>query len=224
MSCSKKPPDHAVKWHDPLTASQRQRLAPLPATFYRRPTAAVAQDLLGCLLVRHLGRQWLIGRIVEVEAYGGADDPASHAFRGPTRRNRSMFGSAGRAYVYFTYGNHYCLNVVCEKNGVPGAVLIRALEPLCGLAKMARRRRVDRLRELCSGPGKICQALQIDRREDGIPLFRGALRLCSPLERKDQSVLRSPRIGISQAQTALLRFSLAGSPFLSRPARRPQGS
>ena len=153
------------------------------------------------------------GLIVETEAYGGAEDPASHAFRGPTDRNRAMFGEPGLAYVYFIYGNHFCLNVVAHAPQAAGAVLIRALEPRWGLDTMRSRRGpsiTDRL--LASGPGRLCQALGIDRRHYGLG-FDGELRLSAG---EPVPVAASPRIGIRHAADRPLRFTIPGNRYLSR--------
>ena len=138
----------------------------------------VARALLGRVLVSEVDGERVSGRIVEVEAYRGAHDPASHAFRGPTPRNRPMFGLPGRTYVYFTYGMHHCLNLVCEPMGSPAAVLIRALEPLTGLDTMRARRRLkplDPIERLTRGPGCVAQALGVDRRHSGLELSGPAL-------------------------------------------------
>ena len=133
-----------------------------PREFYARGTVKVAKGLLGKRLVRVRGKNRMVGRIVEVEAYRGFDDPASHAFRGLTPRNAPMFGEAGHAYVYFTYGNHYCLNITTQDVGTPGAVLIRAIEPLEGLGTMRRLRPKVPDSNLANGPGKLTKALGID--------------------------------------------------------------
>src|SRR6266404_9653319 len=160
-----------------VAAAQLRKLRPVPRLFYDRDPKLVAPELLGKILIRRQGRKLLAGRIVEVEAYLGEDDPASHAFRGATDRNRVMFGPPGFAYVYFTYGMHYCVNVTCLKEGTAGAVLIRALEPLAGMEEMAINRdlnlsleteHVRVLRALTSGPARLCEALAITRtRDDG---------------------------------------------------------
>ncbi len=135
----------------------------LPRSFFEDYTPSVARRLLGQLLVRRIGRRLLSGRVVEVEAYRGRGDPASHAYRGETPRNRVMFGEAGKAYVYFTYGFHHCLNVKTERKGVAGAILVRALEPLEGIELMKKNRGREEVRELANGPGKLTQSLKIDR-------------------------------------------------------------
>ena len=172
----------------------------------------VAPALIGVtLLVDGAG-----GRIVEVEAYD-REDPASHGYRGRTERNASMFGPPGRAYVYRSYGIHWCLNLVCEGEGVPNAVLVRALEPTNGLDVMSRRRGLDDPRLLCSGPGRLCQALAVTREHDGLPLDRPPFELLASEQPAD--VISGPRIGISRAAELPWRYGEAGSKFLSRPLR-----
>lgn len=189
----------------------------LPASFYARPTPVVARRLLGHVLVSEVGGRLTAGRIVETEAYLGPDDPASHGYRARrTRRNASMFERPGTAYVYFTYGMHWCLNAVTEREGFPAAVLIRALQPLEGLATMRRRRHSSSDRELCSGPAKLCQALGVTGREDGVSLTRGRLRIVRQRSRQRDAIIVTPRIGITRAVDWPLRFSIAGSPWVSR--------
>jgi len=169
----------------------------------------VAPDLIGVtLLVDGVG-----GRIVEVEAYD-QEDPASHGHRGRTPRNASMFGPPGHAYVYRSYGIHWCLNLVCGDEGVPEAALIRALEPTAGIEEQQRRRGTDDLRALCSGPGKLCQALAITREHDGLALDRAPFRL---QERRDvPEIVTAPRIGITRATELSWRYLEAGSRYVSR--------
>ena len=189
----------------------------LPASFYARPTPVVARRLLGHVLVSDVGGRRTAGRIVETEAYLGPDDPASHGYRARrTRRNASMFERPGTAYVYFTYGMHWCLNAVTEREGIPAAVLIRALEPLDGLPTLRRRRRNAADRELCSGPAKLCQALGVTGREDGAPLTRGRLRIVRQGSRQRYAIIVTPRIGITRAVDWPLRFLIEGSPWVSR--------
>lgn len=192
--------------------------SPLPRAFYSRETIHVARDLLGMRLVREIGRRQLIGRIVETEAYRGADDPASHAARGMTGRNEVMFGPPGHAYVYFTYGMHFCFNIVAHKSTLPGAVLVRAIEPLEGLDYMARRRGRTNLRYLANGPGKVTEAFAIARLLNGHDLtIPSQLHLMEGTLRTGERVARSRRIGIGSNDTRLWRFYVRSNPFVSRP-------
>jgi DNA-3-methyladenine glycosylase len=157
------------------------------------------------------------GRIVEVEAYDH-EDPASHGYGGRTERNASMFGPPGHAYVYRSYGIHWCLNLVCEAEGVPSAVLVRALEPTHGLDTMRARRGLDDPRLLCSGPGRLCQALGVTREHDGLPLERPPFEL-RPRDREVE-VVAGPRVGITRAADLPWRYADAGSRFVSRSVPR----
>ena len=182
---------------------------PLPPAFFAQPVVALARALLGCtLLADGVG-----GRIVETEAYD-RDDPAAHSFGGRTPRNAAMFGPVGHAYIYRSYGLHWCLNVVGGETG-GSAVLIRALEPTHGVAVMAARRGVTTPRLLCGGPGRLAQALGLDGALDGASLARPPFVLRPGEPRED--VIAGPRIGISKAADRPWRFGLAGSRFLSRP-------
>ncbi len=199
----------------------------LPRSFYARPTLQVARDLLGCWVVRESPEGIAAGRIVEVEAYRGEDDPACHAAAGRTARNQVIYGPPGMAYVYFTYGMHYCLNVVTEREGFPAAVLVRALEPTLGLDLMRARRGVDALASLTSGPARLTQALAVDARLNGHDLARAPLWLeaARPGERKGR-IRRGPRVGIRVGIDRLWRFAWAGHPCVSRsraasPRRSP---
>ena len=184
----------------------------LDRRFFARSVHAVAPDLIGAtLLVDGVG-----GRIVEVEAYD-QEDPASHAFRGPTARNAVMFGPAGYAYVYRSYGIHWCLNFVCDEPDRAEAVLIRALEPTDGLDTMRVRRGVEAERSLCSGPGKLCQALGLTGGHNGSPLDEPPFELRA--REHPLPIVSGPRIGITRAVDRSWRYGLAGSPFLSRPFR-----
>jgi DNA-3-methyladenine glycosylase len=187
-------------------------LRPLQREFFARSVHAVAPELIGCtLLVDDVG-----GRIVEVEAYDG-EDPASHGFHGQTARNRSMFGPPGQAYVYRSYGVHWCLNLVCDLEGRAEAALVRALEPTEGIDVMRARRGLEDERLLCSGPGRLCQALGITREHDGLALDGPPFALLSAPEEVD--VVRGPRVGITRAADLPWRYVLAGSRFLSRSLR-----
>jgi DNA-3-methyladenine glycosylase len=187
-------------------------LRPLGREFFARSVHEVAPELIGTmLLVEGVG-----GRIVEVEAYDGGD-PASHGYRGPTERNRSMFGPPGHAYVYRSYGIHWCLNLVCGREGVAEAALVRAVEPMQGLDAMRARRGLEDERLLCSGPGRLCQALAVTREQDGLRLDQPPFALLEPGESPE--VVRGRRVGISQAADVPWRYALAGSRFLSRALR-----
>ncbi len=190
--------------------------ASLPLSFYRRPVAVVARELLGCRLVSDVDGVRTAGVVVETEAYGGSDDPASHAATrsGRTDRNAAMFGPAGRAYVYRSYGVHWCMNVVTGGEGDPQAVLLRALAPLEGVEAMARRR--GREAALTAGPGRLCQALAITGALYGHDLSRPPLRLLPGTPVPDEAVAVSGRIGIRHATERLLRFHVRGDPNVSR--------
>lgn len=181
----------------------------------------LAKALLGQVLVRRLeDGQELAGKIVEVEAYLGIQDRAAHSFGGRrTARNASMWGDGGHAYVYFTYGMHWCVNVVADREGVPTACLIRALEPLEGIEEMRQRRRREREVDLCSGPAKLTQALDVDRKLDGADLVESTELYIVRGPRSRQQIGRSPRIGVAYAKEWArkpLRFFLAGNPHVSR--------
>lgn len=170
---------------------------PLARRFYARDSRALAPLLLNKVLVRGTGPDRITARIVEVEAYAGAQDPASHAFRGPTPRNETMFGPPGRLYVYFTYGMHWCANVVCGNDGEASAVLLRAAAPLAGLDTMRRRRGPDRTdRELCAGPARLAQAFGITGADDNADLIRGDLRILDDATPPPTRPGRSVRIGL----------------------------
>lgn len=197
--------------------SRPRRLRRLPRTFFARPTLTVARALLGCYLVHESPRGRTVGRIVEVEAYRGPRDPASHAHR-RTPRSEVMWGPPGTAYVYFSYGSHACMNVVTEREGRAGAVLLRALEPVDGLALMRRRRRTHYLRLLASGPGRLTQAMGITLRDNRADLTTSPVYVARR-DRRPRAVAATPRIGISVATAVKWRFVERESTFLSRPVR-----
>lgn len=180
---------------------------------FARSVHDIAPELIGAeLYVDGVG-----GMIVEVEAYD-QEDPAAHSYRGRTQRNASMFGPPGHAYVYRSYGIHWCLNFVCEREGVASAVLIRALEPLAGLETMRARRGVEPERLLCAGPGRLCQALAVTREHDGLALDEPPFELRS--RTREVEIAVGPRIGITRAAEQPWRYGLAASAFLSRPFGR----
>ena len=193
----------------------------LSRSFYDRDPRLVGPDLLGKILVRREGRELLTGRIVEVEAYLGADDPAAHASIGKTNRNAVLFGPPGYAYVYFIYGNHYCLNVSCLPDGTPGGILFRALEPLQGLERMHELRGTEQgsdLRRLTSGPGRMAAAFGITReRDNGKNLTAGKSDLYIADDgTPPPQVLITKRIGITKAADMPLRYIVAGNRFVSK--------
>jgi DNA-3-methyladenine glycosylase len=188
----------------------------LGRAFYGRATVDVARELIGAVLVC----DGAAGRIVEVEAYLGAEDGAAHASRGLTRRTRVIFGPPGHAYVYRIYGLHWCLNLVAEPEGVPGCVLIRALEPVAGLGEMRRRREVEEEHRLCAGPGMLTQALGIGESDNGVDVTAGRLTVRAGSSRAGSGkpvIMATPRIGITKCVDWPLRFVERGSRFASRP-------
>ncbi|MBI5066126.1 DNA-3-methyladenine glycosylase [Candidatus Woesearchaeota archaeon] len=186
-------------------------LKTLPKSFFNKSTIEIARNLLG----KYLVHKNLVGKIVETEAYL-KNDPASHAFKGKTERNKSVFGKPGISYVYFTYGMHYCFNVVTNK-GFGEAILIRALEPVEGVEVMKKNRKTNDLKNLCSGPAKLTIALEITRNEDGADLLskNSDLKLMQG-KKENFKIVSTQRIGISQAKEKLLRFYIKGSEFVSR--------
>lgn len=190
---------------------------PLARAFYERDTVRVARELLGTILVRTNGHTVLRGVIVETEAYRGEGDPASHAYRGPTKRNAVMFGPAGHAYVYFTYGMHYCLNVTTEPTGNPGAVLIRAAQPTSAIEQMKKRRRTDQLRDLANGPAKLTQAFAVSRSLNGHDLTLGKkLFIVKGDSVEPLDIASTSRIGIRVGLEKPWRFFIRENPFVSK--------
>jgi DNA-3-methyladenine glycosylase len=201
------------------------RAATLPVSFFGRPADVVARELMGTLVISSVGRHPTVGRIVETEAYLGADDPASHGYRGRRNlHNFALFGPPGTWYVYRSYGLHWCANLVCGPEGKGGAVLLRALEPVRGRETMRTRRGGVDDRHLCSGPGKLCQALGITRELDGLPMAQSPV-VAVP-GGMELPVLVTPRVGITKAAEWPLRYLAAGSPYVSRgpAAGRETGS
>ncbi|MDW0141178.1 MAG: DNA-3-methyladenine glycosylase [Nitrososphaeraceae archaeon] len=191
------------------------------SSFYQRPTEVVAKDLVGKKLVRTIRNNKkhfrLAGIIVETEAYGYSDDLASHAYVGPTDRNKVMFGNVGRAYVYFTYGNHFCLNVSARRSKVEaGAVLIRGIEPVEGVELMRQFRPVDDIFSLTSGPGKLTQALNITSSLNGTDMTNPESEIYIESGKRPKDIVTTPRIGITRAMDKEWRFVDPSSPFISR--------
>jgi DNA-3-methyladenine glycosylase len=197
-----------------------RRAATLPVAFFDRDVTVVARELLGAVVVSRLDGGRTAGRIVETEAYLGRDDPASHGYRDRRNdRNAALFGPPGTWYVYLSYGVHWCSNLVCGPEGTAGAVLLRALEPVEGLDLMRRRRGGVDDRHLCSGPGKLCQALGITRSLDGTLMPRSPVVVYAAGEGPLPAVLTTPRIGITKAADWPLRFCVEGSSFVSGARR-----
>ena len=193
----------------------------LPHTFYEQDTTTVAKKLLGCYLVHPEGEETTLGRIVETEAYL-AHDPAAHSFMGKTKRNAVLFGPVGHAYVYFIYGMHYCVNVVTGREGAGEAVLIRALEPLRGIALMQQRRGTEKVTLLCNGPARLTEALGITVAFNGSSFLNGSLQMwsadslpSSPMI-GNADIVQTTRIGITKAKELPLRFYLKGNRYISR--------
>jgi DNA-3-methyladenine glycosylase len=179
----------------------------LPRKFYKRDTVEVAKDLLGKIIVRKIDGKIISGIITEVEAYR-SDDPASHSFRGKTIRNRAMFEEVGHSYIYFIYGNHFCLNIVSrDQNHTGGGVLIRALKPLEGIDMMCKNRKINNVSNLTNGPGKLTQALQINNDQYGIDLTKSnELYVTQGIKVNKTDIVSTPRIGISKAKDKHWRF------------------
>ncbi|HEX2170703.1 MAG TPA: DNA-3-methyladenine glycosylase [Nitrososphaera sp.] len=192
------------------------------SSFYERPTEVVAKDLLGKKLVRALTNNKkqkfrLAGIIVETEAYGYSDDLASHAHSGPTGRNKVMFGNVGRAYVYFTYGNHFCLNVAARRSSIEaGAVLIRGIEPVEGVELMRQFRPIENILSLTSGPGKLTQALNITSALNGMDMTDSGSEIYIEEGKMPKHIITTPRIGITRAVDKEWRFIDPSSPYISR--------
>jgi DNA-3-methyladenine glycosylase len=196
-------------------AVKKSNYRKLRKEFYLQGCLAAAKGLIGKVLVRKKGRKLYSGIIVETEAYLGSRDAASHSYRGRTKRNEYMFSEGGRAYVYFTYGNHYCVNAVIGKEGLAHAVLIRAVEPVVGITHMIKNRGTNDVHNLTSGPGKLTEAMEIDGKLNGTSLLGDELFIAeSGLEEK-QKIVRSKRIGITKNPDKLYRFYAEGNKFVS---------
>ena len=191
---------------------------PINRRFYTRDTLKVAKAILGKVLVRRTPLEVFTGKIVETEAYRGIDDPASHSFRGKTNRNEVMFGKPGITYVYFTYGNHHCLNIVTERTDIPAAVLIRSIEPLKGIETMKRNRSVEKIIDVASGPGKLTKAFQITREDNNIDVTDSSsnISIHTPAKEKSFQIVQTTRIGIRLAQEFPWRFYIKENPHVSK--------
>lgn len=199
----------------------------LLSSFYTQGTLTVAKDLLGKIFIRQTGTMTLSGKIVEVEAYL-RNDPACHAYRGMTERNRAMFNAGGHLYVYFTYGMHYCANIVTNKKGIGEAVLIRAVEPMEGIDRMMKNRfgRVDRhlkgdgrLKILADGPAKFAQAFGLTKEQNGVSLLGDEMYICEGENVRRSMIVSTTRIGISAGQEKKWRFYIKGNPWVSKRER-----
>ncbi len=193
----------------------------LPRSFYLRPTLTIAKDVLGKLIIRKLRGKLLIGKIIEVEAYLGEKDPASHAFRGKTKRNEVMFREGGHLYVYFTYGMHFCANIVTEEEGIGHAVLLRAVEPIEGINIIMNNRKMEQwrngeMKQLSNGPAKFCQAFDIARKQNGTDLLGDEIFLAEGEPIPKSQIGISTRIGIRNATEKKWRFYVKGNLFVSR--------
>jgi len=186
--------------------------------FYNRKTLTVAKELLGKVLVKKIGSSFLKGKIVETEAYL-QNDPASHSYKGITPRSAPMFGTAGYSYIYFTYGMYHCFNVVTEKEHYGGAVLIRAIEPLNGIEIMQQNRKKEKLKDLCSGPGKLCIAFDLNKKENHIALIpqnKLYIEETAAAALRKGDIVTTTRIGIKDAAHLPYRFYIKDSPFISK--------
>ena len=202
-----------------MTARTPRDPSALPVEFFDRDPRRVARDLLGKLVVRRVDRRTLIARVVETEAYLGKNDPAAHSSSGRTPRNEVIFGPPGHAYVYFIYGNHYCLNVSCLPDGVAGGVLFRAVEPVAGIAAMAKARGMLESADhrLTNGPGKLTEALGITRADNGVNLTDPTRSLYLAEDDFPRPKVRTTtRVGISKAADLKLRYLIANNPFVSK--------
>ena len=198
----------------------RDKLSVLPKKFYLRSAVIVAKDLIGKYIFRNTGKEILSGIIVETEAYTGRNDPAAHSYNGKTPRNEVMFDEGGAAYVYFTYGNHFCFNVVTCKKGTPSAVLIRGVEPVNGIDAMKKNRGTDDLYNLTDGPGKFTKAFEINRSINGEDLSGDKIYITEPVLKREFVILKSKRIGITKNADKLYRFYAKDNKFVSRAPKK----
>jgi DNA-3-methyladenine glycosylase len=204
-------------------------LRPLVRAFFARPALEVARDLLGCILVHDTPEGRVAGRVVECEAYNGSTDPGSHGYRGQTPRNAPMFEEPGRWYVYFTYGNHWCMNAVTGRKGEASAVLLRAVEPIEGVELMRARRGMVKDRDIARGPGRLTQSFGVSKDQNRLDTTKSPLLLCAGERYPEEAIASTPRIGLGTTQDGRLwRFHVAGSPWVStgpmtaKPPRKRQ--
>lgn len=190
-------------------------MKPITKSFFKKNTLEIARALLNCYIVNNAKEGETMGKIVETEAYL-SNDPASHSFNGKTKRNSTMFGQPGKAYVYFTYGMHHCFNVVTREEGVGEAVLIRALEPISGIELMKKRRKTNNIKNLCSGPAKLVQAMGIEKKHNGLDIIEGKLRICMGKPIEDNNIIQTKRIGISKGADLPYRFYIKDNAFVSK--------
>jgi len=211
--------DHAVHKED-HEAQLKLKMKKLPRSFYLRPTLTVAKELLGKYLIRKINNQYLVGKIVEVEAYLGEKDPASHAYRGRTKRNDVMFWEGGHLYVYFTYGMHFCANIVTEESGKGRAVLIRAVEPISGIEIMKKNRKFkfvnDKIINLTNGPAKLCEAFELKREQNGRDLCNDEIFIANGENILKSNIIASTRIGIKNGTEKRWRFFIKDNPWVSK--------
>ncbi len=211
--------DHAPHKED-NKSRLKIRIKKLPRSFYLRPTFAVAKELLGKYLIRKINNQYLVGKIVEVEAYLGEKDPASHAYSGRTKRNDVMFWEGGHLYVYFTYGMHYCANIVTEESGKARAVLIRAVEPISGIEIMKRNRNLkfieNKIINLTNGPAKLCKAFELKREQNGTDLCNDEIFIANGEKIHRANIITSTRIGIKNGTEKRWRFFIKGNRWVSK--------
>jgi DNA-3-methyladenine glycosylase len=198
----------------------REKFSVLPKKFYLRSSLIVAKELLGKYINRNTGKEILSGIIVEAEAYTGRNDPAAHSYNGRTPRNAVMFEEGGAAYVYFTYGNHFCFNVVTCKKGTPSAVLIRGVEPVRGIDIMKKNRGTNDIYNLTNGPGKFARAFEIDSRLNGADLGGDKIYITEPSVQTDFIILKSKRIGITKNADKLYRYYIKDNKFVSRTPKK----
>lgn len=188
---------------------------PLPRYFYTLPTCTLARNLLGCYLFHKTAEGTVVGKIVETEAYL-ENDPASHSYKGQTKRNAVMFGRPGHAYIYFTYGMHYCFNVVTQPQGIGEAILIRALQPIKGIEIMKKRRHISEVAKLCNGPAKLALAFAIGKEHNALDLSKGNLLICLPYKKELFGIQQLTRIGITKGAELPYRFFIANNPYVSK--------